>query len=96
MKSMKSFVSPDGINWGVEAQIPGASNVLIVFHHPDGSTSRKDRYAWLDWHGAEASDVVANIEIDKVRAVLDQKTIEDLFKRSMIIGSGYGPAIIAA
>lgn len=95
-KTMISFRTPDGTNWGVEVQLPGASNVLIVFHHPDGRTHRKDRYAWLDWHGVEASDVVANIDVERVREVLDEKVIEELFTRSMLIGSGTGPGIIAA
>ena len=96
MKSMKSFRSPDGTHWGVEVQNPGASRAIIVFRHPDGETSRKDRYSWFDWHGPEASDVVANIEAQKIVAALDLVTIENLFKRSMLIGSGYGPGVIAA
>lgn len=93
---MKSFVTPDGVNWGVEVQVPGASNALIVFHHPDGSTSRKDRYAWLQWKGPEADNVTTRIDIDKVRGSLDQKTMEDLFMRSMRIGDASGPGILAA
>ena len=93
---MRSFRTPDGTNWGVEVQLPAASNALVVFHHPDGRTSRKDRYAWIDWHGPEASDVIANIPIDKVRAALDDKLIAELFQRSMLIGSGRGPTLIPA
>lgn len=93
---MKSFVTPDGVNWGVEVQVPGASMALIVFHHPDGSTSRKDRYAWLQWKGPEADNVVTSVDIDKVRGSLDQKTMEDLFMRSMRIGDASGPGILAA
>ena len=91
---MRSFRAADGTNWGVEVQMPGASNALIVFHHPDGRTSRKDRYSWLDWHGPEASDVLANIDIDKVRAALDDTVIAEMFQRSMLIGTGKGPVLI--
>ncbi len=91
---MRSFRATDGTNWGVEVQMPGASNALIVFHHPDGRTSRKDRYAWLDWHGPEASDVLANIDINKVRAALDDTVIAEMFQRSMLIGTGKGPVLI--
>lgn len=96
MEKIRGFRTGDGTNWGVEVQLPGASNALIVFHHPDGRTSRKDRYAWLDWHGPEAGDVVANIDIDAVRASLNNGVIAELFKRSMLIGSGRGPSVSSA
>jgi hypothetical protein len=93
---MRSFKAPDGTNWGVEVQLPAASNALIVFHHPDGRTSRKDRYAWLDWHGPEATNVTANIAIDKVRSALNDTLIRELFTRSMLIGTSRGPTFSAA
>ena len=40
---MKTFKSPDGIEWKVETALPGSSNVMVVFRHPDGRSSRLDR-----------------------------------------------------
>jgi len=88
LKEMRSFRTPDGTRWGVDVQLPGASNAMVVFHHPDGRSARKDRYAWYDWHGAEASDVRANIPIAKIRQALTERDLTDLFQRSMPIGTG--------
>lgn len=88
IKDMKSFETADGTRWGVEVQLPGASSANIVFHHPDPSTSRKDRYARLEWRGPEAADVVTRLDVVKVRAALNDATIAELFKRSMPIGWG--------
>ncbi|MGI9090693.1 MAG: hypothetical protein ACR2GG_06285 [Gemmatimonadaceae bacterium] len=88
IKNMVPFRTPDGTEWGVDVELPGFSNALVVFHHPDGSTSRKDRYAWYDWRGPESKDVTARLTLAQVRARLDDPTVKDLFKRSMLIGSG--------
>jgi hypothetical protein len=94
---LKTFRAPDGTVWNVEVQLPGTSRALVVFHHPDTTTPRKNRYAWFDWRGPEASDLLANIDIEKVRAALDDRTIAELFKRSMLIGAtGKGPALVQA
>jgi hypothetical protein len=82
---MRVFTGPDGTNWRVEVQSPGASNAMVVFRHPDGRTARGDRYAWYITRGAEALDVTARL--DK-RTVLDSLTDVDvrrLFRRSMPI-----------
>lgn len=83
----RSFVAPDGARWGVEVRAPGASNAMIVFHHPDARTSRLNRYAWQVWSGAEARDVTARL---KPKQVLERLTDEDfarLFRRSMPVDS---------
>ena len=86
--NIKPFRAADGTNWGVEVELPTFSKSMIVFHHPDGSTSRKDRYAWYEWHGPEANDPQAKVSADKVRAALNDRVIAELFKRSMPIGFG--------
>jgi len=96
IKDMKSYKAGDGTNWGVDVQLPSSSSVLVVFHHPDGRTARKDRYAWLNWQGAEANNAASSVSLDKVRASLDDATIRALFTRSMIIGAGKGPAFSPA
>lgn len=95
INNMKSFDTADGTRWGVEVQLPGASSANVVFHHPDPSTSRKDRYVRFNWRGPEAGDVSGRLDIAKVRAALSDATIADLFKRSMPIGWG-APAFAPA
>lgn len=85
---MIPFRTPDGTEWGVEVQLPGYSNALVVFHHPDGRTSRKDRYSWIEWRGPEARNVTDAVDIAKVRAALNEKELRALFTRSMPIGGG--------
>lgn len=91
-----SFVSPDGTNWGVEIRLPGASSALAVFHHPDGSTARRNRYAWIQWHGAEARNVTARIKPRAVMRELDDAELALLFRRSMAIGTSSFPAFSPA
>ena len=95
IKNMKPFQTADGTLWGVEVELPGSSSANIVFHHPDPSTSRKDRYARLDWRGPEAANVGERLSIAKVRAVLTDAMIAELFQRSMPIGFG-APALAPA
>ncbi|HEU4631600.1 MAG TPA: hypothetical protein VFS08_17730 [Gemmatimonadaceae bacterium] len=83
---MREFKASDGVRWGVEVRLPGASNAMVVFHHPGGRTSRLDRYAWYVWPGTEALDVTARVS---PRAILERLTDADLarlFRRSMPIG----------
>jgi hypothetical protein len=86
--TMQSFQAADGTNWGVQVQLPGGSNAIVVFHHPDGRTARKDRYVTLNWHGPEANQVTKNVDPAKMLATLDDKTVRDLFTRSVLIGGG--------
>lgn len=82
---MKSFTAPDGITWGVDIQSPGSSNAMIVFRHPDGRTSRLDRYNWFITSGPESRSVTARLQPDKVLDQLDAATITRLFQRSMSV-----------
>lgn len=82
---MKPFQSPDGTSWGVEVKLPGASNAMIVFHHPAGKTARYDRYAWLNWSGPEARSVTSRIVAKKVAEKLNEENLAGLFRRSMPI-----------
>jgi hypothetical protein len=85
---MKPFKTADGTLWGVEIQLPGSSSANVVFHHPDPSTSRKDRYARLEWRGPEALNVARRLDIAMVRSALTDATIAELFQRSAPIGWG--------
>jgi hypothetical protein len=84
---MRDYVAPDGTRWRVRARVPGASNAMIVFHHPVGGTSRLDRYAWHQWQGAEARNVTARLEEDDVLAALDERALARLFRRSAPIST---------
>lgn len=80
---MKTYKSPDGVCWAVEVQNPGSSNAMVVFHHPDGDSSRKNRYNWYISRGPEARSVTSRLSLDKVMAALDDATLAALYRRSM-------------
>lgn len=80
---MKTFESHDGTTWTVDVRMPGASNAMIVFRHPDGSTSRKDRYNWILNEGPEARSVTGRVSTEKLLDALDEARIAELFRRSM-------------
>ena len=83
----RSFEAPDGARWGVEARSPGSSNVMVVFHHPDARTSRRNRYAWHAWSGDEARDVTARLKPKQVLERLTDDQIALLFRRSMPVST---------
>jgi hypothetical protein len=80
---MKSFTGPDGTEWKVEATLPGSSNVMVVFRHPDGDSSRMDRYNWYISKGPEARSVTSRLSAKDVLKQLDDTAIAMLFSRSM-------------
>ena len=84
---MRAFTSPDGVQWGVEARSPGASNIMIVFHYPDATTSRRNRYSWINWKGTEARNVTARLDPKQVLEGLSDAELQRLFRRSMPIAA---------
>lgn len=80
---MKTFTSPDGVLWKIVVQNPGSSNAMVVFRHPDGESSRKDRYNWYISKGPEARSVTSRLSPQKVLDSLDDTTLSQLFRRSM-------------
>jgi len=84
----RSYTSPDGANWGVQVMLPGATNAMIVFEHPDGGTSRRDRYNWVNIAGPGARNVTSRAEATEVLRALTDAQIALLFRRSMPISSG--------
>jgi hypothetical protein len=68
-------------------QVPGASNAMIVFHHPGGRTARLDRYAWDIWNGPESRSVTSRVAADKVMQSLTDEKIALLFRRSMPVSN---------
>ncbi|MGH7677520.1 MAG: hypothetical protein ACRENU_03565 [Gemmatimonadaceae bacterium] len=80
---MRRFKAPDGIEWGVEVALPGSSNVMVIFRHPDGRSARRDRYNWFISKGPEARSVTSRLAPEKVAEHLDDTAIGMLFSRSM-------------
>ena len=93
-REIKSFIGPDGTNWGVEVQLPGASNAMVVFHHPGGKTARLDRYSWFLWNGPEARSVTSRVTAEKVASALTPENTALLFRRSMPVSTNQ-PALEA-
>ncbi len=80
---MKNYTAPDGTTWGVTIQVPGSSKAMIVFRHPDGTTTRNDRYNWVISHGPEARSVTSRLDPRRVLDSLHAADIARLFARSM-------------
>jgi hypothetical protein len=84
----RSFTSPDGTNWIVQVTLPGATNAMIVFEHPDGGSSRRDRYNWVNIAGPGARNVTSRADAGAVLRELTDAQIALLFRRSMPISAG--------
>ncbi len=83
----RAFAAPDGVEWNVEVRVPGASNAMVVFLHPDASTTSRNRYAWHVAAGAESRDVTARMTAQQVLESLTDADLVRLFRRSMPISS---------
>jgi hypothetical protein len=84
-RARRTFRAPDGVTWGVEIDLPGSSNAMIIFRHPDGRTTRLDRYNWVISNGPEARSVTSRLEPVRVLEGLTDAEITALFRRSMRI-----------
>ena len=82
---MKSYRSPDGVVWGVDVTLPGSSNAMVTFRHPNGQSARLDRYNWFISNGPEARSVTSRLNPEKVLEALTDQDIARLFRRSMPI-----------
>jgi hypothetical protein len=80
---MKTYNSPDGTTWSVDVKSPGSSNAMVVFRHPDGQSSRLDRYNWYISNGPESRSVTSRLSPEKVLEHLNPTEIAALFRRSM-------------
>ncbi len=88
---MNTFQASDGVRWGVEVMLPGASHAMIVFRHPNGRTSRLDRYAWRNIDGPEARNVTARLDTDTILQKLTESDLALHFRRSMRIAAADNP-----
>jgi len=82
---MKTHTAADGTIWKVDVRSPGSSNAMVVFRHPDGRSSRLDRYNWYISHGPESRSVTSRLSPHKVLEHLNATEIAALFKRSMAV-----------
>ena len=80
---MRAFRAPDGTDWKVELALPGSSNVMVIFRHPDGRSSHSDRYNWVISTGPEARSVTSRLSPERVMESIDDRTLARLFARSM-------------
>lgn len=71
--------------WGVDVDLPGSSNAMVIFRHPNRSSARLDRYNWFISNGPEARSVTARLSPKKVLEALSEVDIARLFRRSMAI-----------
>ena len=82
---MRTWRSPDGIDWVVDVDLPGSSNAMVTFRHPDGASARLDRYNWYLSNGPEARSVTSHLSKAKVLESLDDQALARLYRRSMRI-----------
>lgn len=88
---MKEFRSSDGSVWLVEVLLPGASNALVAFRHPDGRMARKDRYNWYNAAVPGATDVKSRLDAGEIERSLGHDQLARLFRRSMLISAADNP-----
>jgi hypothetical protein len=83
----RPFRAADGLTWTAEVRAPGASQVMVVFQHPDRTRTALDRYAWWANPGPEADDVTARLTPATVLGGLDDAALGELFRRSIPIAA---------
>ena len=86
-KKIRSITAPNGVEWWVEVPIEtvGASNAMLLFHHPSGRTARLDRYAWVNVDTADARNVTTRLDPVSVLESLTDERLAQLFRRSMTV-----------
>ena len=82
---MRTYRSADGVEWGVTVVLPGSSNAMVLFRHPDGNSSHGDRYNWYLSKAPEARSVTSRLSPDKVLEEIDDVSLARLFSRSMSV-----------
>jgi hypothetical protein len=82
---LREYQSPDGIRWNVVIQAPTHSSAMLLFKHPDGETSRLDRYAWIN--SVKVTDPRERLTAQSVMESLTDADIARLFRRSMMVSA---------
>jgi len=84
-KQTREYRSPDGLTWKVLVQLPSHSSAMLVYQHPDGQSSKLDRYAWIN--SARTTDPRERLLSKDVLDALSDDEIARLFRRSMMVSA---------
>ena len=84
-KQTREYQSPDGLTWKVLVQLPSHSSAMLVYQHPDGQSSKLDRYAWIN--SARTTDPRERLLAKDVLGALSDDDIARLFRRSMMVSA---------
>ena len=82
---MRTYRAPDGVVWKVDVVLPGSSNIMVIFRHPNAASSHSDRYNWWISSGPEARSVTSRLSPEKVIDQIDEVSLGRLFSRSMAV-----------
>ena len=82
---MRAFQSPDGVTWKVLVQLPSHSGAMLVYQHPDGQSSKLDRYAWIN--SEKTTDPRERLTSKSVLDALTDSDLARLFRRSMMVSA---------
>jgi hypothetical protein len=82
---MREYRSPDGLTWKVLVQLPSHSGAMLVYQHPDGQSSRLDRYAWIN--SEKTTDPRERLASKSVLDALTDADLARLFRRSMMVSA---------
>ena len=82
-KATRQYQSPDGINWKVLVKLPSHSSAMLVYQHPDGQSSKLDRYAWIN--SIQTTDPRERLSDEDVMKRLTDEEVARLFRRSMMV-----------
>ena len=83
MAKKRIWRAPDGTDWVVDVDLPGSSNAMVIFRHPNGVSARLDRYNWYISNGPEARSVTSRLSRTKVLEGLTSDDLARLYRRSM-------------
>ena len=83
---MRAFQSPDGVTWKVLVQLPSHSGAMLIYQHPDGQSSKLDRYAWIN--SETTTDPRERLAAKSVLDALTDADLARLFRRSMMVSAG--------
>ena len=82
---MREYRSPDGLTWKVLVQLPSHSGAMLVYQHPDGQSSKLDRYAWIN--SETTTDPRERLISKNVLDALTDADLARLFRRSMMVSA---------
>ena len=82
---MREYRSPDGLTWKVLVQLPSHSGAMLVYQHPDGQSSRLDRYAWIN--SEKTTEPRERLASKSVLDALTDADLARLFRRSMMVSA---------